>query len=79
LLFQISEEEEGNLSIRCPLCHSKFSLKDGAVMEYCPKDGPLSWIVGTLKDKTSPATAKVCAFVYYNTSESLVTISSSYV
>ncbi|CAK9198925.1 unnamed protein product [Sphagnum troendelagicum] len=56
---KISEEEEGNLSIRCPLCHSKFSLKDGAVMEYCPKDGPLSWIVGTLKDKTSPATAKV--------------------
>lgn len=51
--------EGDDLTIECPLCHSKFSVVDGEVAEYCPKDGPLQWFVGTLKSKTEPMAAKV--------------------
>ncbi|KAG6546895.1 hypothetical protein Mapa_011511 [Marchantia paleacea] len=51
--------EGDDLTIECPLCHSKFSVVDGDVAEYCPKDGPLQWFVGTLKSKTEPVAAKV--------------------
>ncbi|GAQ78230.1 hypothetical protein KFL_000090750 [Klebsormidium nitens] len=45
--------------IECPLCHSKFSLLDGTVLEYCPKDGPMQWIVGTIKEKAPRENTKV--------------------
>ncbi|OAE19830.1 hypothetical protein AXG93_291s1110 [Marchantia polymorpha subsp. ruderalis] len=51
--------EGDDLTIECPLCHSKFSVVDGEVAEYCPKDGPLQWFVGTLKSKTEPMAAKI--------------------
>jgi hypothetical protein len=45
--------------IECPLCHSKFLLADGTVVDYCPKDGPMQWVVGTIKEKTPPENTKV--------------------
>eukprot|EP00244_Chara_vulgaris_P011372 TRINITY_DN5601_c0_g1_i2.p1 TRINITY_DN5601_c0_g1~~TRINITY_DN5601_c0_g1_i2.p1 ORF type:complete len:251 (-),score=29.95 TRINITY_DN5601_c0_g1_i2:822-1574(-) len=48
-----------DLSIECPLCHSKFSLVDGSVIEHCPKDGVLQWVIGTMKEKDKPKRAKV--------------------
>lgn len=53
----------GDPQIECPLCHTKFSLEDGKVTEYCPKDGPIAWAVGTLKSKESPVDAKVCRVI----------------
>nr|PNR33890.1 hypothetical protein PHYPA_023706 [Physcomitrium patens] len=50
---------QGETQIECPLCHTKFSLEDGRVVEYCPKDGPLAWAIGTLKQKEAPVPAKV--------------------
>jgi nitrite reductase/ring-hydroxylating ferredoxin subunit len=50
----------GDAQIECPLCHTKFSLADGKVVEYCPKDGPLAWAIGSLKSKEAPVDAKVC-------------------
>lgn len=49
----------GDSQIECPLCHTKFSLADGKVVEYCPKDGPLAWAIGSLKSKEAPLDAKV--------------------
>ncbi|KAL2653011.1 hypothetical protein R1flu_021139 [Riccia fluitans] len=51
--------EGDDLTIECPLCHTKFSLVDGDVTEYCPKDGPLQWFIGTIKAKAEPVAAKV--------------------
>lgn len=50
---------QADVQIECPLCHTKFSLENGKVAEYCPKDGPLAWAIGTLKSKESPVDAKV--------------------
>ncbi|KAG0565082.1 hypothetical protein M758_8G158300 [Ceratodon purpureus] len=49
----------GDAQIECPLCHTKFSLEDGKVVEFCPKDGPIAWAIGTLKSKETPVDAKV--------------------
>lgn len=49
--------------IECPLCHSKFSLLDGTVLEYCPKDGPMQWVVGTIKEKAPRENTKVRAIL----------------
>ena len=55
-----AEGTPGDAQIECPLCHTKFSLEDGKVMEYCPKDGPLAWAIGSLKSNEAPVDAKVC-------------------
>lgn len=58
----MKEEVEGEamgLRIECPLCHTKFSLEDGKVVEFCPKDGPVAWAVGLLKEKSPAVQAKV--------------------
>lgn len=52
-------EVDGELNIDCPLCHTRFCLVDGRVVEYCPKDGPIQWVIGTLKEKVNPVNAKV--------------------
>lgn len=49
----------GGAQIECPLCHTSFSLEDGKVVEYCPKDGPIAWAIGSLKSKEAPVDAKV--------------------
>lgn len=50
---------QGNAQIECPLCHTKFVLENGKVAEFCPKDGPLAWAIGSLKSKEEPVDAKV--------------------
>ncbi|KAH7295310.1 hypothetical protein KP509_27G042300 [Ceratopteris richardii] len=56
---KVSQPDDGALDITCPLCHTRFSLEDGAVLQYCPKDGPLQWFIGTLKEKATPEAAKI--------------------
>jgi len=55
----VEEGTQGDAQIECPLCHTKFSLENGKVAEYCPRDGPLAWAIGTLKAKETPVDAKV--------------------
>ncbi|CAM6115715.1 unnamed protein product [Calypogeia fissa] len=57
---EVNDEGQEDITIDCPLCHTKVSLVDGKVAVWCPKDGPLQWIVGTLKEKVPPVPAKVC-------------------
>ncbi|MCO5579921.1 hypothetical protein L7F22_037043 [Adiantum nelumboides] len=54
-----SQQEDGALEISCPLCHTSFSLEDGRVLQHCPKDGPVQWLIGTMKEKTPPVAAKI--------------------
>lgn len=55
----VSNGDKEDITIDCPLCHTKVSLVDGKVAVWCPKDGPLQWIVGTLKEKAEAVPAKV--------------------
>lgn len=55
----VEDGTQGDAQIECPLCHTKFSLGDGKVAEFCPKDGPLAWAIGSLKSKEPPVDAKV--------------------
>jgi nitrite reductase/ring-hydroxylating ferredoxin subunit len=52
----VEDGKQGDAQIECPLCHTKFSLENGKVAEYCPRDGPLA--IGTLKSKEPPVDAK---------------------
>ncbi|KAI5056634.1 hypothetical protein GOP47_0028452 [Adiantum capillus-veneris] len=56
---KVSQQEDGALEISCPLCHTRFSLDDGRVLQYCPKDGLVQWFIGTIKDKATPVAAKI--------------------
>lgn len=59
---QVEEDKsEGkeDVTIDCPLCHTKVSLMDGKVVVWCPKDGPMQWFIGTLKEKAPAVPAKV--------------------
>ncbi|KAL3684844.1 hypothetical protein R1sor_002866 [Riccia sorocarpa] len=51
--------EGDDLTIECPLCHTKFSMVDGDVKDFCPKDGALQWVIGTIKERASPVAANV--------------------
>ena len=51
--------EGGGVEIECPLCHSQFSLEDGTAGKWCPKDGLLTGIIGTLKQKSERTNALV--------------------
>lgn len=53
------EDGTQDAQIECPLCHTKFSLGNGKVAEFCPKDGPLAWAIGSLKSKEVPVDAKI--------------------
>eukprot|EP00250_Pteridium_aquilinum_P004662 c14869_g1_i1 orf=154-813(+) len=56
---KVLQQEDGGLDISCPLCHTRFSLEDGRVTLYCPKDGIIQWVIGSLKEKATPEAAKV--------------------
>lgn len=56
----VEDGTQGDALIECPLCHTKFCLENGKVAEFCPRDGPLAWAIGTLKSKEEPVDAKVC-------------------
>ena len=59
VLLQVVVGEEGGVEIECPLCHSQFSLADGTAGKWCPKDGLLTGIIGTLKGKSERTDALV--------------------
>jgi len=38
-------------TITSPLDGTIYSLETGAVLEWCPKDNPLRWVLGSLKER----------------------------
>lgn len=41
-------------SLTCSLCGTKYSLEDGAVLDFLPKSNPLQWMTALANEKKGP-------------------------
>ena len=51
---QLAAEAGGAFSLTCGLCGTKYSLTDGAVLEFCPKNNPAQVVAALVNEKKGP-------------------------
>jgi len=51
------KQPDGDQSISCGLCGTKYSLNDGNVVDFLPKENPAQWAAALVNEKKGPQRA----------------------